>query len=277
MGVSKLKIRLISALIGAIFVLGMIFSKPTVFHIGVAVACFIVLHELQATFKQGKKWQLVVLQYAFAVALLLVPFIHSGIRQELTVFLLTAYLMLLLICSVIWHESVKFADALVSFFAVIYGVIFPLYLTYIRSMEWGVALVFLPFLGAWMPDTFAYFIGCRFGKHKLIPGVSPNKTIEGAAGAVFGSIVTFTLYGFILTYGFHLQVCYPALIGLSLLCSIVAQFGDLTASVIKREYNMKDFGNLIPGHGGILDRVDSLLFIAPVVYYFLMIFEVVCK
>lgn len=274
---SKLKVRLISALIGAVFVLGMIFSTPVIFHIAVAATCFLVLHELHVTFKQETKWQIVLLDYVFAAVLLMAPLVHFSFQSGTITFFLVIYLMLLLICSVIWHDRIKFTDVTRSFFMLIYAVLFPTHLTYIRMMDQGLVLVFLPFLGAWMPDTFAYFAGRLFGKHKLIPGVSPNKTVEGAVGAVFGAVLMFVVYGLVITGCFDFSVHYPALLGLALLCGVIAQFGDLAASVIKRECNMKDFGNLIPGHGGILDRVDSLLFIAPVVYYFLMIFEVVYK
>lgn len=274
---SKLKTRVISALIGAVFVLGMIFSRPIVFHIGVAAACFVVLYELHVTFKQERKWQLVVLDYVFAFIFLLAPIVRQFLQRETIVFFLASYLMLLSIFSVIWYNSIKFTDVTRSFFTLIYAVVLPMHLTYIRMMDYGVALVFLPFLGAWMPDTFAYFAGSLFGKHKLIPNVSPNKTVEGAVGAVAGAVVIFLMYGLVLSGCFGFRVHYASLLVLALICGVVAQFGDLAASVIKRECHMKDFGHLIPGHGGILDRADSLLFISPVVYYFLMVFEVIYK
>ena len=274
---SKLKIRVMSALVGAVLVLLVIFSTPIVFHIMVVLASFLMLHELHQTFQHGVKWQLVALNYVFAVFMLVLPITPLAYRTDVVLFLLTVYLMLTLFCSVLWHDKVSFANVTQSVFMMLYVVVFPVFLTYIRMMEEGLILIFLPLLGAWMPDTFAYFIGCRFGRHKLIPSVSPNKTVEGAVGAVFGGLLMFVVYGVLLQYVFSYTVHYPALLILALICSVVAQFGDLSASVIKREFEIKDFGNIIPGHGGILDRVDSLLFVAPVVYYFLLIFEVVCK
>ena len=142
-------------------------------------------------------------------------------------------------------------------------------------MQNGVVLLFIPFLGAWMPDTFAYFSGTLFGKHKLIPSVSPKKTVEGAIGAVVGCIISFLVYGLIVDYAAGLSVNYLTLAILAVLCGIIAQLGDLSASVIKREFGVKDFGNLIPGHGGIIDRIDSLIFVAPLVYYFLLYIPVI--
>ncbi|MBR5236105.1 MAG: phosphatidate cytidylyltransferase [Clostridia bacterium] len=274
---SKHKIRIISALIGAVFVIALIFCKAWIFHIIVAAACLIMLHELQVTFKLDKKWQVVVPCYIFAIGYLIFPAIWPYGWQMFVPTLLVLQLMVLMIISVICHEKICFSDVVSSFFAVIYAVLFPMHLTYIRQMDHGIALLFIPFLGAWMPDTFAYFAGRMFGKHKLIPGVSPNKTVEGAIGGVLGPVVTFLLYGLVLSFGFQFTVNYLSLMGLALICGVVAQFGDLSASVIKRATGIKDFGNLIPGHGGMLDRIDSLVFIAPVVYYFLLMFEVICK
>ena len=134
--------------------------------------------------------------------------------------------------------------------------------------------MFLAFIGAWLPDTMAYFAGSFFGKHKLIPKISPNKTVEGAIGGLLGSVVFYAVYGVILTkLGF--SVSFLRMLILSLICGVMSQFGDLSASVIKRAYNKKDFGNLIPGHGGLLDRVDSLIFVTPIVYYFIKFFPVI--
>ncbi len=276
---SKLKTRLISACVGAVFVLGAIFSSPKNFHLVLAAACFIMLHELRRTFGQEKKWLLAFLQYAFGVMLLVIPF-AQGTAFE-TVFalqpILTLYTLVLLSVAVVRHDSIKLTDVTRSLFMMIYAVLLPMHLTFIRLLEAGEALIFLPFLGAWMPDTFAYFAGSLFGRHKLIPSVSPKKTVEGSIGAVVGAVLMFLLYGYILSVGFDYQVNYLWLTLLALICGVVAQVGDLAASVIKRECDIKDFGNIIPGHGGVLDRTDSLLFVAPVIYYFLLLFEVVYK
>lgn len=274
---SKLQTRLISGVVGAVFVLLVIFSNSQIFHAVVAVACLLALHELRVTFGQETKWQLLVLDYVFALIFLASPFIRPAVLSGPVLFLLVAYLVLLMICSVLWNDIIKFSDVTRSFFMMIYAVLFPLHLTYTRMMNHGVLLALLTFMGAWMPDTFAYFSGMLFGKHKLIPKVSPKKTVEGAIGAVLGAVISFLVYGFVLSHYFDYTVHYPALIFLSLLCGVAAQFGDLSASVIKREWGKKDFGNVIPGHGGVLDRIDSLVFIAPLVYYFLLVFEVICK
>ena len=272
---STFKMRLLSGVIGGALVLLLIFTPPYIFHVAVAAAGLCALFELYRTFEMTKKWQLMVLGYVFAVLFLIVPVLPLMIPTELILFLLVVYLMLLAICSVLYHETIKFQDVSRAFFSLVYGVLFIMHLSYIRMMENGLPLVILAFLGAWMPDTFAYFAGRFFGKHKLIPAVSPKKTIEGSIGAVLGSVITFTAYGLILQFCFDYTINYIWLSLLSLACGVVSQFGVLAASVIKRECGKKDFGNLIPGHGGMMDRIDSLVFIAPLIYYFLLMFGVI--
>ncbi len=274
---SKFQMRLISGIVGGALVLLLIFTPYYVFHIAVAAAGLVALYELYRTFEQAKKWQLMVLGYVFSLFFLIIPVLPYNIPTELMLFLLVVYLMLLSICSVIFHETIKFSDVSRAFFSLVYGVLFIMHLSYIRMMDHGKALVIFAFLGAWMPDTFAFFAGRFFGKHKLIPQVSPKKTIEGSVGAVLGAVITFMAYGLILQFGLGYTVNYLWLALLSLACGVVSQFGDLAASVIKRECGKKDFGNLIPGHGGMLDRIDSLVFIAPLIYYFLLMFEVISK
>lgn len=271
---SKLGIRVLSGVVGAALVLAIIlFASPKWFNLVVSVACIISLYELCKTFKLLEKKPMAVLVFVFA--LLLLSAVFMGFSRDFLTLILVGYLMLLLICAIFWNGKIKFSDVCTAFFSLIYAVLLLYHIGFIRSMQNGVALLFIPFLGAWMPDTFAYFSGTLFGKHKLIPSVSPKKTVEGAIGAVIGCIISFVVYGLIVDYAVGLSVNYLTLIILAVLCAIVAQLGDLSASVIKREFGVKDFGNLIPGHGGIIDRIDSLIFVAPLVYYFLLYIPVI--
>jgi phosphatidate cytidylyltransferase len=145
--------------------------------------------------------------------------------------------------------------------------------------EGGRYLYLLTFIGAWVPDTFAYFTGMLFGKHKLIPDVSPKKTVEGAIGGLF--FCTLAFVGFALIYNNFLipeigsvpevnpklPVVLMAVIGL--LSGIVSMVGDLTMSLIKRHYGIKDYGRILPGHGGFLDRFDSVIAVAVILAVFL--------
>jgi phosphatidate cytidylyltransferase len=126
--------------------------------------------------------------------------------------------------------------------------------------------VWLIVFSAFATDIFAYFTGRAIGKHKLAPTLSPKKTVEGSIGGVVGSVVVCGLFGY-----FAIPAFFVHCIVIGALGGVVSQFGDLTASAIKRRLGMKDYGSLIPGHGGLLDRIDSLLFTAPLVYLYLSI------
>lgn len=182
--------------------------------------------------------------------------------------ILVAYLLVLMIYMVLTHNRTSFADITSGFVSTVYGVLFLSHLILIRNLPEGYFLIWTPVIIAWLSDTMAYTFGMLFGKHKLIPSVSPKKTVEGAIGGVLGSVVFMLIFGFICEFFCGKSVNYINIVILGVLGSILSQFGDLTASCIKREYNIKDYGNLLPGHGGILDRFDSVIVVAPFVYYF---------
>jgi phosphatidate cytidylyltransferase len=133
----------------------------------------------------------------------------------------------------------------------------------------GTALVFLPVLLTWASDTFAYFAGRAWGTRKLIPRVSPGKTVQGAAGALVGTVLVAAGYSLLLDRFPTYRVGLGAAVLLGLVISVAAQVGDLAESLLKRDAGVKDSGTLLPGHGGALDRFDSLLFTLPIAYYFL--------
>lgn len=141
--------------------------------------------------------------------------------------------------------------------------------TVFGSLSSGAAYLWLAFVGTWASDTLAYFVGSAFGRHKLCPAVSPGKTIEGAIGGLLGSIAGVVFWGWLC--GFPLL----HMTFLGLLIGIAAPFGDLAESVLKRFAGVKDSGNILPGHGGILDRFDAVMFSAPLVYYYIKIFVIV--
>jgi phosphatidate cytidylyltransferase len=139
----------------------------------------------------------------------------------------------------------------------------------VASPAHGAALVFAPVLLTWTSDTFAYFVGRRWGTRKLIPRVSPGKTVQGAAGAVIGTVLVAMAYAHLLARfpAYHMSALQAGLFGL--LMSVTAQVGDLAESLFKRDAGVKDSGTLLPGHGGALDRFDSLLFTLPIAYFFI--------
>lgn len=133
----------------------------------------------------------------------------------------------------------------------------------VRNMEYGLLYLIFAILSGCITDIFAYLVGRKWGKHKLCPVISPKKTVEGSIGGILATVVLLLLLGSILERTTPIQVNYPILIVYAVISSIIGQFGNLSMSAVKRCLGVKDFGNLFPGHGGVLDRFDSLLFIAP--------------
>ena len=138
--------------------------------------------------------------------------------------------------------------------------------TAVGNLSAGAVYLWLAFVGTWASDTLAYFVGSLLGRHKLCPAVSPGKTVEGAAGGLLGSIAGVVFWGWVC----ELPLVHMAFLGA--LIGVAAPIGDLTESVLKRFTGVKDSGNILPGHGGILDRFDAIMFSAPVVYYYLKTF-----
>lgn len=165
----------------------------------------------------------------------------------------------------------SFIDIGISILGFIYVGVFFSFIYLVSAKEQGQYYVWLIFIASWMTDTAAYYAGSFFGKHKLCPEISPKKTIEGSIGGLLGSAVCCTLFGAIISDFTTVMPIYHFLI-IGLLCGGLSQLGDLVASSIKRYVGIKDYSNLIPGHGGILDRFDSIIFSAVVIFYYLTIF-----
>ncbi len=195
------------------------------------------------------------------------------------VFLIMAvllYLIILMLVFVLTYPRFEARQLIYSFFAFIYSTVTLscACMTRLITLEGesgflttGFFCVWMIFLSAWASDTCAYFVGVAIGRHKITPRLSPKKTVEGCLGGVIGSGLVGLLYGAVLTWTGHGQFGNPwQFMFLGLCGSICGQIGDLAASGIKRSFGIKDFGKCIPGHGGILDRFDSVIFTAPLIY-----------
>ena len=163
-----------------------------------------------------------------------------------------------------------YSDIAMSGFGIIYIISFIMFIPLLYKTENGKFLIWYMAIAAWGTDTFAYFIGVRLGKHKLTK-ISPKKSIEGCVAGIIGATLMSLLYTYLLNKTGVMEISYLAIIGISIMLSILGEIGDLAASSIKRYAGIKDFSNLIPGHGGILDRIDSILFIAPFAYFLLLL------
>lgn len=194
---------------------------------------------------------------------------RSGFLLPLVI---TAFLIFMAIY-VLRFEKTQAQEAMAALTGFIY---LPILLTTMVRLRLGVLggiLIWLVFIGSWGSDTGAYFGGVLFGKHKMAPVLSPKKTWEGAVGGVLAAVVLGTVFGLI--FREKLAALRVPVLFCGLACgisSIVSMIGDLTASAYKRSFGLKDYSNLIPGHGGILDRFDSVIFVAPVIYYLTRLF-----
>lgn len=185
-------------------------------------------------------------------------------------FLLGAVVFFALIINIFYlvksYPKFTFTDMAVTVFSSLYVGWLIAHLLYLRQLSSGFHFVVLVLAATWSTDTFAYFVGMNFGKRKLAPVLSPNKSVEGAVGGVLGSVIASILIGYLNP---QMPISGYAIVGT--LIGTIGQIGDLAESALKRMAGVKDSGNIIPGHGGILDRFDSLLLTAPVAYYFIKV------
>ena len=206
------------------------------------------------------------LAYASVVLLYAIEIFAAG-----NAYLIMLWVVLMVMGSMVYGFKVnerKLEDMTATLLGILYCVFFPFHIMLIDTSAYSI-LVWLVFLAAFGTDIMAYFVGMAIGKHKLCPTLSPKKSKEGAVGGVLGSV---------LFCGIFAWICVPDMIGeamfIAVAGSIVAQLGDLSASAFKRQMGIKDYGNLIPGHGGILDRFDSVFFTAPMIYYCILLVNV---
>lgn len=190
--------------------------------------------------------------------------------EEYAVLVFLAAIILIMSVYVICFPKYNTEDALMAFFGLFYVAVMLSYIYQTRAMENGIYVAWLIFICSWGNDTFAYFTGVLWGKHKMAPKLSPKKSVEGAIGGITGAAILGGVYGYIISSSLT-AVTNPIFVFAvaSALGALLSIIGDLAASAIKRNHEIKDYGKLIPGHGGVLDRYDSVIFTAPVVYWVL--------
>ncbi len=267
---SSLKKRVISATIALVLLGGVLYFNGIVFQLSILLLSVFAVKELTSAFKNiGHKPNLIV-------AIILMVGLLSAVRigmemgevEKYYFMQFTASLFCMFFFVTMFIDFVKSKSSInmmINLFSLIY-IGFPMAMIMLIAHE-NLSRLFLIFIIAFSSDTCAYFSGSLLGKHKLAPSISPNKTKEGSLGAIVGTTVII----FIAKYYYYTDMTYLAVIVYGVLGSILAQLGDLTASVLKRHAKIKDFGNVMPGHGGIMDRFDSIFFVTPLVYLFLVL------
>ena len=188
--------------------------------------------------------------------------------------IMLAILVAFMAAYVFAYPKYRAEQVMAGFFGVVYVAVMLSYIYLTRNLEHGAYLVWLIFICSWGCDTCAYCVGILIGKHKMSPLLSPKKSVEGAVGGVVGAALIGIIYAAVIRGLDPDAISYTAIVSFGIigaLGALISMVGDLAASAIKRNHKIKDYGTLIPGHGGILDRFDSVIFTAPIIYYLCLI------
>ena len=267
---ASLKMRILTAIIGVPLIIFVLLSPKPIMTIIVMAASVMGLYEYYKAVGLSVHRDACIMGYIAALV------ISAGANYPPSVSIVLVYVFIIALFSMMLmkNRTIGIVHIGMLLLGLIYIPYFLSHTIYIRSLEFGNFYIWLVFIGAFLTDTCAYFIGCRFGKRKLCPSISPNKTVEGAIGGLVGGGLAFVLFGIIVNIFFaeslgdkHFSLILLFVLGI--ISAIASEIGDLVASSIKRQFNIKDFGNLLPGHGGILDRCDSIILVAPIIFLFL--------
>lgn len=254
-------------------------SKYIIYPIALSALAVMATYEILHAIGVEKNWYLSVPAYILAGVF---PFASYFVTAESSFTYLLTIAALIYIYMIYIMGVAVFSKGQTSFkvisevlLSVTYVIVSFSSLSMIRYIDKDVGLykLMLVFIVSWVCDSMAYIVGSLIGKHKLIPEISPKKTIEGAIGGVVSAIIAYMLFGLILDLAVpNMKVNYIVLAIFGLVLSVVSQLGDLIASLIKREHNVKDYGKLLPGHGGIMDRFDSIMAVSTILLILSIVF-----
>lgn len=276
-----MKQRIISAAVALVILVGVFACYETfVFNVAVSIISALAVFELLHATGYVKSRAVLTFSLCYAVV---VPFFSTLGIHGMQVYVTLAYFILMFGSLLMFHNSIRFEEIAISFFI---SLVVPTALSSIVLMRdlyqrHGFLYILLCCVAAWISDSCAYFAGRAFGKHKMAPQISPHKTVEGALGGLVGCCVFFILACWLYQqYAAHvlnetLHFSWGTLAVVAVFCSLISIVGDLMASVIKRQTGIKDFGKIMPGHGGIMDRFDSFLFVAPTIYLISLYFPII--
>ena len=288
--------RIISGAVGVVLLGAILFFHDTiVLPIAVAAIIAVMLFELLRAVKLHKCLPILIAAEAYGIA---VPVLY-GIMTKLTVdgpvvpphyefkawryahdysiYVFGIMLLCAFIIFITWlknHKEIRYEQV---FFVLAVMILVPQAMTTMLrienyDLESGLFLLIMGLCGAWIADTGAYFTGVAIGKHKLCPEISPKKTVEGLVGGIVTTAVVYAV-AFSVYYGFTAKKAAIAFIT-GAVCAVIGTVGDLSASMVKRQIGFKDYGKIMPGHGGLMDRFDSVLFVLPTFYAFIALFGV---
>ena len=253
-----LSVRVLSGLIGIVLLLFIVYKGGILLNLSIYIVSIIGIRELYKAFEKIDINPVYPIGYIGSTMLLL-AFIY---KPEL-INLVLALSIIISMSLIVFTKDRNIKDIGVTLLGIFYIPFLLFHIIYLGNTKY----IWLIFIISFGTDTFAYITGNLIGKRKLSPNVSPNKTIEGSIGGIIGAIVLSLIYANLKDISSPIHIILISLIG-----SVVSQIGDLTASKVKRYAGIKDYGFIMPGHGGILDRFDSIIFATPVVYYYIKIF-----
>ncbi len=272
-----MKTRIISAAILTPLLLIVVLALPKIFTaVLFGVMAAIAAYELLVGTDSVKHPRLV--GYTMVMAFLVSLWSYYGMPYAWGLLGIVAFVGILFSEMMVSHIKLRFHKVTMCLTA---GLLIPYLLCSLVRVHAvpvsGRYFIILPFIMAFLSDTGAYFAGRAFGKHALAPAISPKKTVEGVVGGVLGAIVGMLIYAAVLSLAFDFEVNYIYAVIYGLVGSLGGVFGDLCFSVIKRQTGIKDYGNLIPGHGGILDRFDSMMIVGPLAELLLILIPLAVK
>lgn len=252
-----------SGVILAVMICVLLVSNTIIYPLVLALLSLCAMFELLRVIDYHKKFEVSIPAYCIASGVPILSFYARNMSYERFVIVVGTsffgFLIYLFVISIMEGGKFRFSGISSVFVSVLYITACFTALCLVRYMTNGLFNLGLVLIAAWITDIFAYLIGSVFGKHKLIPKVSPKKTVEGSVGGTVCATLGALLYGFIVSLVTNLVPNYLVLAVAGAILSVISQIGDLVASLIKREYGVKDYGNLLPGHGGIMDRFDSII------------------
>lgn len=259
--------RWITSFVGiAIVAMLLIINSKLLFNIVITIVSILALNEFYSAVKQKGIKPVETIGYITCLGLLAIGYIPIEYLKITLALILPVILLILFMKSILTNIKINIVDISITILGIIYVVYLFAYVIFTKQMDRGDYYLWYVLGGAWVTDTFAYLVGITIGKHKFSQ-ISPKKSIEGAIGGIIGCIIFYLGFTYYLET-INIEFNYTMIAILSIVASVLAQIGDFAASSIKRYCGIKDFGTIMPGHGGILDRFDSMLFVAPIIYLF---------
>lgn len=269
-----MKTRIIAAAVLVPVLFLIVLAAPEILA-ALVMGVLLAIAAYEMLYRTGLVTQIRLVAYAAVMAFATSMWSYWGAARAHYLLMLMVFFMLLFAEMMMDHIKVHFETISMCFVA---GAIIPYLLSSlirILMLSYGRYVILIPFVVAFTYDAGAYFVGLKFGRHKLAPVVSPNKTIEGVLGGMASAVIFMLIYAIILDLPLKCNVNYGIAILYGLVGSLVGTFGDLCFSVIKRQTGIKDYGNLIPGHGGVLDRFDSLTLVAPLMETLILLMPII--